>query len=122
MLTVIDDPVGRHFFSHGCMPKFYEIWGKPRHLSCADLFAECLKPYNLTLRDLETEGVFNVFMPVRYIDDEFGTFEKLRPSCEQGDYIEFLAEMDVLVAATSCPDDSIVNDYEPKAMKYQILE
>jgi len=32
------------------------------------------------------------------------------------------AEMDVLVAATSCPDDSIINDYEPKSVKYQTLE
>ncbi len=122
MLTVIDDKVGDHFFSGQCIPRFYEIWGKPGHLSCADLFDECLKPYNLSMRDLESEGVFNVFMPVRYVNDENGTFEKMRPSCEKGDYIDFLAEMDILVAATSCPDDNIVNDYEPKAMKYQILE
>ena len=122
MLTVIDDKVGDHCLGCQCTPKYYEMRGQPGHLSCADLFDECLKPYNLTLRDLESDGVFNVFMPVRYVDDEDGTFKNLRPSCEKGDYLDFLAEMDILVAATSCPADSIVNDYEPKAMKYQILE
>lgn len=122
MLTVIDDKVGHHLFSGQCIPKFYEMNGQPGHASCAVLFDECLKPYHLSMRDLDSASVFNVFMPVRYLDDENGTYEFQRPSCEKGDYIDFLAEMDVLVAATSCPDDSIINDYEPKSMKYQILE
>ena len=122
MLTVIDDKIGDHNFGCQCTPKFYEMRGQQGHLSCADLFDECLKPYRLSMKDLDSAGVFNVFMPVRFLDDENGTFEFLSPSCQKGDYIDFLAEMDVLVAATSCPEESIVNDYLPKGMKYQILE
>jgi uncharacterized protein YcgI (DUF1989 family) len=122
MLTVIDDKVGDHLFGAQCTPRLYEIMGEPGHLSCADLFDECLKPYNLSMRDLDSAGVFNVFMPVRYLDDENGTMVFHPPSCKKGDYIDFLAEMDVLVAATSCPNDGIINDFEPKGMKYQILE
>jgi len=61
-------------------------------------------------------------MPVRFLDDDIGTQVFMRPSCEKGDYIDFLAEMDILVAATSCPAENIINDYDPKALKYQILE
>ncbi len=122
MLTVIDDKVADHNFGCQCSPVYYELQGKAGHLSCADLFDECLKPYNLSMRDLDSAGVFNVFMPVRFKDDENGTFIFRGPSCEKGDYIDFLAEMDILVAATSCPEDTLVNDYEPKGMKYQILE
>ena len=122
MLTVIDDKVGHHHLWGQCIAKFYEMNGQPGHASCADLFEECLRPYRLSMIDLDSASVFNVFMPVRYLDDEKGTYEFQRPACEKGDYIDFLAEMDVLVAATSCPDDTIINDYEPKGMKYQILE
>jgi uncharacterized protein YcgI (DUF1989 family) len=122
IFTVIDDKVGDHRMNIQCTPKFYDIFGKSGHVSCADLFDECLKPYHLSMRDLESDGVFNAFMPYRIADDKDGTIGFDRPSCEKGDYIDFLAEMDVLVAAVSCPDDSIINDFEPKGMKYQILE
>jgi len=122
MLTVIDDKVGDHLFGAQCTPKWNEIIGQPGHLSCADLFDECLKPYHLSMRDLDSAGVFNVFMPVRFLDDENGKMVFQRPSCNKGDYIDFLAEMDVLIAATSCPNDGIINNYEPKAMRYQIFE
>lgn len=122
MLTVIDDKVGDHNFGCQCAPILYKMWGQPGHLSCADLFDECLKPYNLSMQDLDSAGVFNVFMPVRFLDDENGTFQFQSPSCNKGDYIDFLAEMDILVAATSCPEESMVNDYSPKGMKYQILK
>ena len=122
MLTVINDKVGDHRFNIQCTPKFCEIFGKPGYLNCADLFDACLKPYHLSMRDLESDGVFNVFMPYRIADDKNGTILFDRASCEKGDYIEFFAEMDVLVAATSCPDDSIINDNKPKGLKYQIYE
>lgn len=125
MLTVIDDKVGDHLFNGSCSPRVVEL--KPEQApvggkTCVELFAECLKPYGITLADLDSAGTFNVFMPIRYLDDENGTWQFCRPSCEKGDYIEFLAEIDVLVAATSCPEEDIVNDFEPKAMKYQIFE
>jgi len=40
------------------------------------------------LEDLGASGTFNVFMPVRFKDDEAGTWEFLPLSWEKGDYIE----------------------------------
>ena len=87
-----------------------------------DLFADVLRPYGLTMADLDSAGTFDIFMPYRIRDDEYGTWEFQLPSAKKGDYIELKAEIDVLVAATSCPDTNIINDYKPKAVKYQIFE
>jgi len=125
MVTIIDDKAGNHAFGGSCSPKHRELMGEElvgsEQLTCAELFEECLKPYHLSMRDLDSGGVFNVWMVIRFLDDENGSYEFQRPSCEKGDYIDFLAEMDLLVAATSCPDNNIINDFEPKAIKYQIL-
>ena len=122
MLTVIDDKVGDHNFGCQCSPIFVKLKGAPGDLTCAELFDKCLEPYGLSMKDLDSAGVFNLFMPVRYLDDENGTFSFNRPSCEKGDYIDFRAEMDVLVAATSCPEGNIVNDFDPKGLLYRIFE
>ena len=125
LLRVIDDKVGDHLFNGACSPRIRELMPEFKYLgskTCVDLFREVLAPHGIGLEDLEASGTFNVFMPVRFKDDEAGTWEFLPPSCEKGDFIEFQAEMDILVAATSCPQVAIINDYDPKAMMYQIFE
>jgi len=121
MLTVIDDKVADHNFGCQCSPALVALKGAKGTLTCADLFDQCLASRGLSMRDLDSAGVFNVFMPVRFLDDRNGTFEFHRPSCRKGDSIDFRAEMDVIVAAVSCPEANIVNDYDPKGMKYQIF-
>ena len=121
MVTVIDDKVGHHLLIGCCSPTMRDLMGED-YTTCSQLFDECLKPYHLSMEDLDWASVFNLWMVVHFADDEVGTMIFERPSCEKGDYIAFLAEMDLLVAATSCADKSIINDFEPKALKYQILE
>jgi uncharacterized protein YcgI (DUF1989 family) len=125
MLTVVDDKVGDHLLDGSCSPMLEvlnpegaPVGGK----TCVDLFADCLKPYGLSLEDVDSSGTFNVFMPIRFGDDENGPWIFLPPSCEVGDYIDFRAEINVLVAATSCPQANVINNFQPKAMKYQIYE
>jgi uncharacterized protein YcgI (DUF1989 family) len=125
MANVIADTVGDHYFGGSCsrrvreiMPESFEEGSK----TCTELFSECLKPYGIALEDLASAGTFSVFMPVRINDDLDGSFEFPPSLCKQGDYIELLAEMDLLVAATSCAQASVANDFKSKAMKYQIFE
>jgi hypothetical protein len=122
MLTVIDDKVGNHNFGCQCSPALQALKGLHSTLTCADLFDRCLEPYGLSMRDLDSAGVFNAFMPVRYLDDDIGTFSYQEPSCKKGDYVDLRAEMDILVAATCCPEANIVNDNDPKGMLYQIFD
>jgi len=51
-----------------------------------------------------------------------GSWTYVVPTCKKGDYIEFRAEVDVLVASTSCPDSNEINAFKPKGLKYQIFE
>jgi len=123
MLTVIDDKVGDHFFNGSCSPLIAGKFGiAPLGATCMDLYAQIIRPYGLTIADLDSAGTFNVFMPMRIKNDEYGTRQSVAPSCNKGDFIEFRAEMDILVLATSCPQTNIVNDFKAKAMKYQIYE
>ena len=121
MLTVIDDPVGVHIFGCHCTSKFYEILGYPGHRSCSDNFEDALGEFGVKLEDLDSSGVFNVFMNEAF--DEDGTMRIVPPMAKKGDYIDLRAEMDVLVGFSNCPDDiDPCNNYECKDMKVQIFE
>lgn len=125
MATVIDDPVGDHMFGPSCCPHAVKLWpelapegGK----TCWDLFTEVLRPYGICEADIDPSGTFNVFQAIRHFNDETGSSKILEPPCKKGDYIEFLAEMDLLVASTSCPDTNQITSYKPKGHKIQIFE
>ncbi|MCC4306734.1 DUF1989 domain-containing protein [Rhodococcus sp. 3-2] len=124
MLKVVRDDVGRHFMNGSCSQRWAEFSGGLANVveggrTCWDLYDEALRPFGLTAADTDSEGTFNAFMSVSYDGDGGFIFEP--PSCETGDFIEFEAEMDVLVAAVSCPDKNEINDFKPKAMKYEIF-
>jgi len=121
MLTVIDDKVGVHVFGGHCTKRYYELLNHSGHRSCSDNFEEALKEFEIRLEDLDSSGVFNVFMNETI--DEDGTIRIVPPLARQGDFIDLLAEMDVLVGFSNCPDDvDPCNGYECKDMKVQILK
>ena len=119
MLTVIEDTVQRHTQGGHCCRKSFEVIGKEGHWSCEDNFREVLEPYGIALEDLDSAGVFNAFMP-RPIDSD-GNATWTKSPANDGDYITFQAEMDVLVAFSNCPTDPPVNPPGNRDMKVQIL-
>ena len=133
MLSVIHDTVQNHFYHGNCSIRVRELWDNgplletagpllaDEHITCAEQFDVCLEPYGLTMKDLDSTGVFNLFMSVRRLDDEDGTMIFDGPGCKKDEYVDFQAHMDVIVASVSCADLSI-NGGEPKGMKYQIYE
>lgn len=123
MLTVIDDPTGSHTLGGHCSyrtlevcPSFNGLYGR----MCTDNFADCLAEFGMTLEDKISQGVFNAFM--NWDIDEKGNYHVVPPIAKKGDYIDFLAEMDILVGFSNCPDQNEVNDFEVKDLKVQILE
>ena len=62
MLTVIDDKVGVHVFGGHCTKTYYELLNHSGHRSCSDNFQDAVRSFGLTLEDLDSSGVFNVFM------------------------------------------------------------
>jgi uncharacterized protein len=124
MLTVTDNKVGDHFLGPHCTRTMMDILGAPGHRSCSDNFADALGEFGLELEDVYSPSVLNAFANNFQIDPKGdGTLRIGPPSTKKGDYIEFRAEMDVLVALSVCPDDqSEMNDHSCKAIQIQILE
>lgn len=123
MLTVTDNKVGDHFLGPHCTRTMMDIWGAPGHRSCSDNFTDALSEFGLELGDIYSPSVFNAFANVRIDPGGEGRIRIEPPRTEKGDYIEFLAEMDVLVAASVCPDDkSAMNDHSCKAIQVQVLK
>ena len=120
MLTVIEDTVGVNTMGSHCSKKGYELHGKSDHRSCGDNFRECLEPYGIKLEDMDSAGVFNAFMP-RAIGED-GNVSWPESPAKDGDHIDFLAEMDVLVGFSNCPSDPPINPPGCRDMKVQILE
>jgi uncharacterized protein YcgI (DUF1989 family) len=69
--------------------------------SCQDNFIAALAPFGLSQDDFDFETCFNVFMTVAYAAN--GDWQIGEPTSKAGDYIQFLALMDQIVAISNCP-------------------
>jgi uncharacterized protein YcgI (DUF1989 family) len=122
MLTVTADPVGVHFAYIGnrCSRLIYRTRDKveaPPHRTCQDNLAGAIAPYGLTPDDVP--DVFNIWMNVDI--DSNGRFVVKPPTVKKDDFIEFRAEMDCLVAVSSCPSDiAPVNNFRIKPLRVEI--
>lgn len=121
MMTVIDDKVGVHWIhsSRCCRLSYKSIFNLENHRNCQDNLAECLAPYGIPEHDIP--GTFNVFMNVEVDKDCCFTIKP--PVSEKGDYIDFRAEIDLLLAISACPNDcGPTNDSVAKPLKIEIFE
>ena len=119
MLTVVDDKVGMHWIHGRCTKQMYKLLhGLEDHRNCHDNIVESLRPYGISEQEVPFD-TFNIFMTGHV--DENGHYTFAPPLAEKGDYIDFLAEMDLLVAISACPQDiTSVNDFSPKPLKIEI--
>ncbi|PNF33500.1 hypothetical protein B7P43_G00552 [Cryptotermes secundus] len=76
------------------------ITGKERSGSCHTYLTEAVKKHGLTEQDVH--DVWNIFMCTGFTKDTHQYFTKASPA-RKGDYIEFIADMDLLVAMSTCP-------------------
>ena len=123
MLTVLEDTVKNHSgniasrCNRGMMQR---IGHNADDRTCDQSLTEVLAPYGISPDEVPAD-VFNVFMNSELHED--GTFTRKPPTALKGDYIDLLAEMDLLAAISACPAESgPVNDYGAKSLGYKILE
>jgi uncharacterized protein YcgI (DUF1989 family) len=101
MLTIIDDPVGKHDFLFApCSREMFRLtYGKTEpHPNCLDNLASALGQYGVKTFQIPT--AFNIFMNV-----EVSTSGKITvkpPLSAAGDYVDMRAEMDLVVGVTAC--------------------
>ncbi|GGG56697.1 DUF1989 domain-containing protein [Bizionia arctica] len=101
MVKIIEDTNGRNdFLLAPCSKETFEIMYKFKgyHPSCLENLHKNLKPFGILIDDIPT--AFNIFMNVQF--DENGKITVLPPTSKAGDYIQFEAQMDLLVCLTSC--------------------
>lgn len=119
MLTITADTVGRHdFLFTPCSRATFRIKfpDQEPHRGCFGNLAEALREYGVTEDMIAVP--FNCFMNVEVGGD--GGIEVGDPLSRAGDYIEFRAEMDLLVGLTACSAGRS-NAGESKEIQYVVL-
>lgn len=120
MLTIIDDPVGTNDIQYPrCTGFLYEYqYGFELHTNCHDILAESIREYGLTPDDVHDS--FNFWMHTGVEDDHM--FIK-RLLARQGDYVELIAQMDVLAVPNVCGADIFsTSNFELKPLLVQVFE
>jgi uncharacterized protein YcgI (DUF1989 family) len=113
---------GGHFIDDGhCTKRLLEFMGFPDDRTCSDNLADALAEIGLRQEDTFDSTIFNVWM--NSWTDERGDMQFARPLVEKGDHIDILAHMDLVAVFSVCPlRHGPCNDYEPKGLRFQILE
>ncbi|CAN5650510.1 hypothetical protein BH23CHL7_BH23CHL7_01960 [soil metagenome] len=101
LMTIIADTVGENdVLFPRCSRSRYEEVGLFNHANCHDNLAAAIAPHGLRPEDVH--DTFNAFMRTAVGPD--GRLLILPPSARSGDYLEAVAEVDCLIAASACPD------------------
>ena len=108
-LMLIEDetaePKGIHdSYIRMCNRMLYESFGLPPQDGCMELIARAVAPYGITAEDLPDP--YNLFLNLQH-DCEKHQWTIGAPVTKPGDWIQFRAEMDCLVAVSSCPEDQL---------------
>ena len=103
MLTIIEDTCGLHDMLAGsCNAQIDGLrWGVDGHRGCAENLADAMAPWGKQRHEIPNS--LNVFMncPVK----ENGAWEVGAPLSKAGDYVDFRADMDLLIGISNCPQD-----------------
>lgn len=101
-----EDNAGVHdVIGSRCDPYTNELMtGNSIHTCCHSNLTRAVLPFGLTERDVH--DVFNVFMCTGFMRDTGQYFAKPSPAV-QGDYLHFFAHVDLLVAASACPQGDV---------------
>ena len=116
LMTMTADTNGTHDIIAGACSRFtnelrYGVKDTP---NCRDNFAAALAPWGIEWKQIPYN--INVFMNCPIQPD--GTFTIELPSSKAGDYVDFTAERDVLVATSNCPQErNKCNNFNPTPMR-----
>jgi glycine cleavage system T protein (aminomethyltransferase) len=112
LLTLVEDTVGRHdTFGIACNREYYESLGFPDHINCTDNFNRELAAFGYEPRRFWEP--INFFYNTKIGAD--GRVIEIEPAVSKaGDYVLMLAERDLVVASSACPDDlAPTNGFDP---------
>lgn len=120
MLTIIEDPVGTNDIQYPrCSGFLYEYqYGFELHTNCHDILAESIREYGLTPDDVHDS--FNFWMHTGVAGDHMYIKRLL---ARKGDYVELIAQMDVLAVPNVCGADIYsTSNFELKPLLVQVYD
>ena len=120
MLTIIRDTVGTNDILYPrCSGFLYEYqYGFEQHTNCHDILAESIREYGLTPDDVHDS--FNIWMHTG-VDEADHPYIK-RMLAKKGDYVELVAQIDVLAVPNVCGADIFsTSNFELKPLKVQVM-
>ena len=119
MFTIVADTAGRHdFLLTPCSQEMFEILYRHEghHPSCWENLQRAFGGFGIDGRRIGT--TFNIFMNVAVAPD--GSVTVGVPSSKAGDYIDLVAEMDMVVALTACSAENS-NNGTFKPIDYRVI-
>jgi hypothetical protein len=125
LMTIVKEtaePKGIHdTYNRMCNRLYYESFGIPGKDGCLETIGRLMAPYGIHLEELPNP--LNVFMNLEH-DCTNHRWVLKEPVTKPGDFIEFRAEIDCLVAVSNCPDDTITacNAYYCTPVKLEVLD
>jgi uncharacterized protein YcgI (DUF1989 family) len=123
LATITRDTVGVHAFGGVCCTwqGNYTKYGIPGTPNCRDNFVSAMAAYGFTAKDIDTGSCISFFMNVSWNPD--GTYEINLPTSKAGDYLDLLAEKDVIIAISNCPQErNACNAYNPTPLMAVIFD
>lgn len=116
LMTIIDDTCGYHDTIGGCCSAEMNLlrYGKTAQRNCRDTFEEALSRFNLTRDHIVANVNWFMYVPVR----EDGSLAIADGRSRPGDYVDLLAERDVICAASNCAQVfNPCNGYNPTPVR-----
>lgn len=116
LMRIEDDTCGRHDLiagscSEGTNRHRYGVAGTP---NCRSNFEQALRPFGIPLKEVPYS--FNVFMNVPVEAD--GRMAIKEPTSKPGDHVEIMAEVDLIVAISNCPQErNPCNAFKPTPLR-----
>ncbi len=100
LMTVVEDTCGYHDTIGGCCSAEMNLlrYQKTPARNCRDTFEEAVKKFGLTRNDIVTNLNWFMYVPVR----EDGSMAIVDGRSKPGDYVELVAERDVICVASNC--------------------
>ena len=96
-----DENYHHHFIGHHCTPELVEMRTGRAGMNCCHLnLLQGIEPFGLKEENILDN--INVHQKVR-VGPKTGRLQRMRSDSKPGDYIEFYAELDLLVSVSLCP-------------------
>ena len=91
--------------------------------NCRDNLVAAMARYGFRAEDLDWSSCITLFMAVTYEAD--GTITEREPKTQPGDFVDFVAERDIIVAVSNCPEerrDKSQGAYDPTPIQAVVYD